>query len=105
MVFLEGAAAPAIITVAVAEIGARVVVPAWVAVIAQFPRINRFKVDPVMEQIPVDVVAYVTAPPLDAVADSATVLEARFAVPGGVNVMVCGSLTTSKLTLYKSEAR
>jgi hypothetical protein len=57
IVFLEGAAAPAITTVAVAEIGARVVVPAWVAVIAQFPRINRFKVDPVIEQIPVDVVA------------------------------------------------
>ena len=57
IVFLEGAAAPAIITVAVADIGTRVVVPAWVAVIAQFPRINRFKVDPVIEQIPVDVVA------------------------------------------------
>ena len=99
------AAGPAIITVAVAEIGARVAVPAWVAVIAQIPRINRFKVDPVTEQIPVEVVAYVTAPPLDAVADSATVLEARFAVAGGVNVMVCGSRVISKVCWYISDAR
>ena len=43
-------------TVDVAEIGARVDVPTWVAVTAQFTLVSRFKVDPVIEQIPVEVV-------------------------------------------------
>ena len=44
------------ITVAVDETGAKVEVPTWVAVTAQFPPVSRFKVDPVTEQTPVEVV-------------------------------------------------
>ena len=44
------------ITVAVDETGISVDVPTWVAVTAQFPLVSRFKVDPVIEQIPVEVV-------------------------------------------------
>ena len=57
MVFLVGVTIPAIITVAVAEIGAIVDVPGWVAVTEQLPLFSRFKVEPVMEQLSgVDVV-------------------------------------------------
>ena len=105
IVFLAAATTPSITTFDVADTGARVAVPACDAVIAQFPRVNRFKVDPAIEQIPVDVVEKVTAPPLDAVADRATVLEAKFAVAGGVNVIVWELLVISKEDLYKSEAR
>ena len=45
-----------IITVDVAEIGAKVDVPDWIAVTAQFPLVSRFKVDPVIEQTTVEVV-------------------------------------------------
>ena len=56
IVFLLLTAAPDKTTVAVAEAGATVEVPAWVAVTAQFPFFNRFKVDPVIEQIPAEAV-------------------------------------------------
>jgi hypothetical protein len=57
IVFLVGAIVPAMITVAVAEIGAIVDVPGWVAVTEQLPLFSRFKVEPVMEQLSgVDVV-------------------------------------------------
>jgi hypothetical protein len=105
VVFLVGATVPVTITVAVAEIGARVDDPGWVAVTEQLPLFSRFRVEPVMEQLSgVDVVNK-TAPPLEAVADSATVLLERFADVGNEKVIVWGSLVTSKETLYKSEAR
>ena len=86
-----------IITVDVAEIGARVDVPACVAVIAQFPLFNRFKVAPVIEQIPVEVVSNVITPALDAVADKAKLFTERLAVAGGVKEMVWESRVISKL--------
>jgi len=52
-----GATSPAIITVAVAEIGAIVDVPGWVAATEQLPLFRRLRVEPVMEQLSgVDVV-------------------------------------------------
>jgi hypothetical protein len=51
IVFLVGATVPTIITVVVAEIGAIVDVPGWVAVTEQLPLFSRFKVEPVMEQL------------------------------------------------------
>ena len=96
VVLLTGASDPVIITVDAAEIGARVDVPACVAVIAQFPLFNRFKVAPVIEQIPVEVVSNVIAPALDAVAVSAIDLLETFAVLGRVNKIVCGSRVISK---------
>ena len=51
IVFLVGATVPAIITVAVAEIGARIDVPGWVAVTEQLPLFSRFRVEPVIEQL------------------------------------------------------
>jgi len=57
IVFFAGATAPAIITVAVAEIGARVDVPGWVAITEQLPLFRRLRVVTVIEQISgVDVV-------------------------------------------------
>jgi hypothetical protein len=57
IVFLVGGNVPAIITVAVAEIGAIVEVPGWVAVTEQLPLFSRFRVKPVTEQLSgVDVV-------------------------------------------------
>ena len=88
IVLLAGASDPVIITVDVAEIGARVDVPACVAVIAQFPLFNRFKVAPDIEQIPVEVVSNVIAPALDAVAVKAKLFAERLAVAGGVKEMV-----------------
>jgi hypothetical protein len=51
IVFLVGATVPAMITVVVAEIGAIVDVPGWLAVTEQLPLFNRFRVEPVMEQL------------------------------------------------------
>ena len=85
------------ITVAVEEIGISVDEPTWVAVTAQFPLVSRFKVDPVIEQIPVEVVEYVTAAPLDAVEVSASDLLETFALFGRVNEIVCGSLRISNV--------
>jgi hypothetical protein len=51
IVFLVGATVPAIITAVVAEIGAIVDDPGWVAVTEQLPLFSRFKVEPVMEQL------------------------------------------------------
>ena len=56
IVFLLATAVPDKTTVAVAEAGANVEVPDWVAVTAQFPFLNRFKVEPVIEHIPAEVV-------------------------------------------------
>jgi hypothetical protein len=56
IVFLLLTAAPDKTTVAIAEAGANMEVPAWVAVTAQFPFLNRFKVDPVIEHIPAEAV-------------------------------------------------
>ena len=56
IVFLAATAVAVSVIFAVAETGARVEVPAWVAVTEQFPPVSRFKVDPVIEQIPVEVV-------------------------------------------------
>ena len=57
IVLLVGATIPAIITLYVAEIGARVDVPGWVAVTEQLPLFSRFKIEPVIEQLSgVDVV-------------------------------------------------
>ena len=105
IVFLVGATLPAIITVVVVEIGAIVDVPGWVAVTEQVPLFNRFRVEPVMEQLSVVDVVNKTAPPLEAVADSSSDLLERFADVGNEKVIVWGSLVTSKETLYKSEAR
>ena len=90
---------PVNITVAVVDTGARVELPPCVAVITQFPAISRFRVAPITEQDSTDVVEYVIAPPLDAVAVRAKVLPAISTVAGGVNVMICGSLVTSNETL------
>ena len=60
--------APVNIIAADTEIGARVEVPAWDAVITQLPAFNKFKVEPVIEQASGDVVEYITDAPLDAVA-------------------------------------
>ena len=94
-----------IITVDVAEIGARVDVPACVAVIAQFPLFNRFKVAPVIEQIPVEVVSNVITPALDAAAVKVIDLLEIFAVELGVKVIVCASLVISKVDLKRSDAK
>ena len=51
--------------VAVVDIGASVGVPACEAVTTQFPDLRRFSVEPDIEQLSVDVVENVTAPPLD----------------------------------------
>ena len=67
------------------------------AVIEQFPLSNRFKVDPVIEQIPVEVVSNVIAPALDAVAVKVKLFEERLAVAGGVKEMVWESRVISKL--------
>jgi hypothetical protein len=74
--------------VAVADIGATVGVPACEAVTTQFPDLRRFSVEPDIEQLSVDVVENVTAPPLDAVATSAKLLVATSTVAAGVNVIV-----------------
>jgi hypothetical protein len=105
ILFLLVTTAPVNITVAVDETGISVDVPAWVAVTAQFPPVSRFKVDPVTEQIPVEVVEKVTTAPLDAVAVSASDLLEIFEVLGRVNEIVCGSLVTSNDTLYRSDAK
>ena len=54
IVFLTAGSTPSITTVAVAEAGARVAVPAWVAATTQLPFFNRLKVEPETAQIPVD---------------------------------------------------
>ena len=96
IVFLAAGATPSITTVEVAEAGARVAVPTWVATTTQLPFFNRLKVEPETAQIPVDEVEYVTAPPLDAVAASASDLLETFAAFGRVNEIVCGSRVISK---------
>ena len=99
IVFLTAGTTPSITTVEVAEAGARVAVPIWVATTTQLPFFNRLKVEPETAQIPVDEVEYVTAPPLDAVAVSATDLLAIFVVVGKINEIVCGLRVTSNETL------
>jgi hypothetical protein len=105
MVFLTAGATPSITTVEVAEAGARVAVPAWVATTTQLPFFNRLKVEPEIAQIPVDEVEYVTAPPPEGVEVRERFFAEIFAFTGRVKVIVCGSLTTSNEILYKSEAR
>ena len=85
--------------VEVADIGASVGVPACEAVTTQFPDLRRFSVEPDIEQLSVDEVENVTAPPLDAVATNVKLLVATSTDIAGVNVIVCGSLTTSNETL------
>ena len=85
--------------VAVADTGASVGGPACEAVTTQFPDLRRFSVEPDIEQLSVDEVEKVTAPPLNAVATNVKLLVATSTVIAGVNVIVCGSLTTSKETL------
>jgi len=105
ILFLAEVPVPAIITFAVVEIGAIVDVPVWVAVTEQLPLFSRFRVEPVIEQLSGVEVVNKTAPPLEAVAESVTVLLERFADVGSEKVIVWGSLVTSKETLYKSDAR
>ena len=105
IVFLTAGATPSISTVEVAEAGARVAVPIWVATTTQLPFFNRLKVEPETAQIPVDEVVYVTAPPLEGVEVRERFFDEIFAFAGRVKVIVCGSLVTSNETLYKSEAR
>ena len=105
MVFLTAGATPSITTVEVAEAGASVDVPTWVATTTQLPLFNRLKVEPEIAQIPVDEVEYVTAPPLEGVEVRERFFAEIFAFAGRVKVIVCGSLTTSNEILYKSEAR
>ena len=59
---------PVNIIVAVVDTGARVELPACVAVTTQFPTLSKFRIAPDTEQDSTDVVEYVIAPPLDAVA-------------------------------------
>jgi hypothetical protein len=82
--------------VAVAEAGAKVEVPAWSAVTTHIPFLKRLNVDPFIEQIPIEAVEYVRAPPLDAVALSFTDPVEKFMVLGKINSIVCGSLVISK---------
>jgi hypothetical protein len=105
IVFLVGATVPVIITVAVDEIGARVDVPGWVAVTEQLPLFSRFRVEPVIEQLSVVEVVYKSAPPLEEIAVSSTVLLERFTDVGNAKVIVWGSRVTSKEALYKSDAK
>ena len=88
IVFFAGATAPAIITEAVAEIGARVDVPDWVAVTEQLPLFSIFKFEPVIEQFSGVDVVYETTPPPEAVAERATVLLEIFADVGNEKVIV-----------------
>ena len=46
----------------VAKTGAKVEVPACVAVIEQFPALIKLRVEPFIEQIPVEVVEYIISP-------------------------------------------
>jgi hypothetical protein len=85
--------------VALAETGAKVEVPTCDAVMTQFPALSKLRADPEMVQFSVDVLAKVTAPPLDAVAVRVKLLVAISAVVTGVKVIVCGSLVTSNETL------
>ena len=85
--------------VALADTGASVGVPTCEAVTTQFPDLRRFSVEPDIEQLSVEEVENVTAPPLDAVATRAKLFEATSTITAGVNVIVCGSLTASNETL------
>jgi len=88
MVFLTAGAIPSITTVEVAEAGARVAVPIWVATTTQLPFFNRLKVEPETAQIPVDEVEYVTAPPLEGAEVSVRFFAEIFAFAGRVKVIV-----------------
>ena len=57
IVFFVGVTIPTIITVVVAEIGARVDAQGWVEVTEQLPLFSRLRMEPVIEQLSgVDVV-------------------------------------------------
>ena len=105
IVFLVGSTVPAIITVAIAEIGAIVDVPGCEAVIEQLPLFRRFRIEPVIEHLSGVELVYRTPPPLEAVAVSASVLLARLADAGSKKVIAWGSRVTSKETLYKSDVK
>ena len=74
IVFLSATIVPVSNIFTVTEIGVRVVVPAAVAATEQFPALINLRVEPVIEQIPVEVVENVTAPLPEAVAIKSNVL-------------------------------
>ena len=97
IVFFATAVAPVNKIFAVVAIGAKVDVPFCVAVTAQFPDLIKLRVEPVSEQMPTEVVLNTTAPPLEAVAESARVLALTLVLAGGLNEIVWRFLVTSKI--------
>jgi hypothetical protein len=86
--FWVGFTDSAIIKLAVAETGASVDVPGWVAVTEQFPPLSRLRVEPVVEQFSGVEVENKIPPPLDAVAERARVLLSILIGDGSEKVIV-----------------
>jgi hypothetical protein len=74
IVFLSATAVPVSKIFTVAETGAKIVVPAAFAVTEQLPALIKFRLEPVIEQTPVEVVENDTAPLPEAVAIKSNVL-------------------------------
>jgi hypothetical protein len=74
IVFLPAIIDPVSNIFIVADIGAKILVPAAVAVTEQFPALIKLRVEPVTEQIPVEVVEYNIVPLPEAVATKSNVL-------------------------------
>jgi hypothetical protein len=74
MVFLSARVVPVSNIFIVADIGAKILVSAAVAVTEQFPALINLRVEPVIEQIPVEVVEYKIVPFPEAVAIKSNVL-------------------------------
>ena len=73
-VFLSTTEVPVSKIFTVAETGAKIVVPAAFAVTEQFPALIKLRVDPVIEQIPAEVVEKDIAPFPEAVAVKSSIL-------------------------------
>ena len=74
IVFLSATIVPVSKIFTVAETGAKIVVPAAFAVTEQFPALIKFRDDPVIEQIPAEVVENNIAPLPEAVAVKSNIL-------------------------------
>ena len=74
IVFLSATVDPVSKIFTVAEIGEKMLVSAAVAVTEQFPALIKLRVEPVIEQIPVEEVEYTMDPLPDAVAIKSNVL-------------------------------
>ena len=71
----------------------------------QFPALSKLRVEPEIEQFSVVELEYVITPPLDTVAVRGRFLAAISAVKTGAKEIVCGSLVTSNVIRYLSDAK